>query len=145
MDAYELIEIYRNHIPDISLAENIMIFLRNLKKRFKLGIVTDGYVVVQENKVLALGLDRFMDAIVYTGNGKSKPSVEPLLEIAKKLDVNPTDCTYIGDNPLKDFGGAREAGFKTIRVLTGPYKDIKVEKDADLVVGSILDIKFSFL
>ena len=72
-------------------------------------------------------------------------STDKTVEIAKKLGVNPADCVYIGDNPLKDFEGARKAGFKTIRVLTGPYKDIKVEKDADLVVGSILGIKFPFL
>jgi putative hydrolase of the HAD superfamily len=33
---------------------------------------------------------------------------------------------YIADNPYKDFVGIKPQGFATIRVLTGPYKDIAI-------------------
>ena len=44
-----------------------------------------------------------------------KPSVEPYLRVLELLGVAPARAVYVGDNPAKDFLGARRAGMRSIR------------------------------
>jgi len=54
---------------------------------------------------------------------------------------------YIADNPNKDFVGLKPLGFKTIRVLKGPYKDLKKppEFEADLNIRSLAELDVELL
>jgi putative hydrolase of the HAD superfamily len=36
---------------------------------------------------------------------------------------------YFGDNPHKDFIGIKPLGFKTVRVLKGPYRGVEKEEE----------------
>jgi putative hydrolase of the HAD superfamily len=45
-----------------------------------------------------------------------KPSKKPFERVLSTLGVAGGDAAYIGDNPLKDFAGARQLGMKTVRV-----------------------------
>src|SRR5690606_4035747 len=63
----ELVEVYRNHEPNIYLYYGVEDHLARLKdKRVRLGLLTDGMPIMQKNKVHALGLDRYFDEIVYS-------------------------------------------------------------------------------
>ena len=39
----------------------------------------------------------------------------PFQRVLQLLDVSPANAVYVGDNPTKDFVGARSAGMKSIR------------------------------
>jgi phosphoglycolate phosphatase len=48
----------------------------------------------------------------------AKPHPAPLLEAARRLDVAPVDCIYVGDD-LRDVQAGRAAGMRTIAVHWG--------------------------
>ena len=123
----KLVAVYRSHKPEIKLAKNTKKTLKNLKNRYKLALITDGNKNVQRNKVYALKLNDLLDFIVYTddyGPSGKKPNVISFKKVLKELDGKPEEMIYIGDNPEKDFIGAKKIGIKTIQI----YRD-KVAKN----------------
>jgi putative hydrolase of the HAD superfamily len=50
---------------------------------------------------------------------------------------------YIGDNPFKDFFNCNKVGIKTVRVMRGMYKEIKVSKfyDAKIKIKNLSELK----
>ena len=90
-----------------------------LKPRFRLGLVTEGRRSAQEAKIRALGLEHWIEAAVILGEddrAEWKPSRKPFDRILGMLSIAGGEAAYIGDNPQKDFRGAREAGLQTIRI-----------------------------
>ena len=74
------------------------------------GIITDGYLVAQKRKVAALGLEQLVDYVVYSdefGRDHWKPSSVPYLIMMKMTGCTGPDCSYVSDNPLKDFVTAK--------------------------------------
>jgi putative hydrolase of the HAD superfamily len=114
-----LIDVYRSHKPDISLFTDAVSFLDRIHGQKKLGLLTDGYLNVQQNKVAALGIEHFFDIIVYTdemGRDFWKPHQAGYEKIMNNLSVIGNECIYIGDNPTKDFFSANKLGWKTIQI-----------------------------
>ncbi|MGL4452585.1 MAG: HAD family hydrolase [Sarcina sp.] len=118
----DLVEIYRNTYPEgIELYEDAKEFIKNAKaKGYKLGIITDGMSKVQWNKIKALELEKCIDKIVVSddlGRENWKPSIVPYKEILNYFEFEPKEAVYIGDNPNKDFIGARNLGLQTVRII----------------------------
>jgi putative hydrolase of the HAD superfamily len=116
----KLVNIFRNHKPDISLPSESREVLETLKSRYKLGLITDGYLPAQEFKVKTLGLEKFFDCIIYTeklGREFWKPSPAGFQKLVAELNVSANQCVYAGDNLKKDFLPANQMGFKTIRII----------------------------
>jgi putative hydrolase of the HAD superfamily len=99
-------------------------FDRLRRAGFLLGLVSDGLASVQRAKLRALAtLVGRLDVVVLTGElgpGHAKPSPVPFRVASTLLDVPPGDCTYVGNDPRKDFEGARRCGLRTIRVRDLP-------------------------
>jgi HAD superfamily hydrolase (TIGR01509 family) len=53
---------------------------------------------------------------------KHKPDPEPLLEAARRLDVSPAECAYVGDSPF-DIRAAKAAGMYAVAVTWGRIHD----------------------
>jgi putative hydrolase of the HAD superfamily len=116
---HHLVEVYRTHNPHITLYADATRALSMLRSHFRLGILTDGDSAVQRRKVRALGIEPLFDAILYSddlGRTHWKPSVLPFHHLLCRLGIEPAQAVYIGDNPRKDFIGARAVGLTTIRV-----------------------------
>ena len=80
----ELINIYRNHVPEISLAEDAEEILLYLKGEVPLAIITDGFKKQQSNKIKALGLDKFFslkNIIINEAPQLQKPSEKCFLQV----------------------------------------------------------------
>lgn len=115
----EMVKVYREHIPRIGFYPDSEGTLEELKKEFRLGLLTEGRRSAQEAKISALGLDRWMETVVILGEEERaewKPSRKPFDRILGMLSVAGSDAAYVGDNPLKDFRGARETGLRTVRI-----------------------------
>lgn len=119
-DVSAMVRVYRSHTPKVMLLPGAQALLTDLSQAgFLLGLLTDGYEVVQRAKVAALGLASMIPCIVYSdalGREHWKPHEKPFLEMAAALGVRGDACVYIGDNPAKDFVGARKLGWRTIRI-----------------------------
>jgi len=115
----ELVKIYRETKPALSLYPDGEKFLERLEKEhIKTGLITDGNVQVQHNKIRALGLDKRLDVVLASYDlGLRKPDAGVYVYCLEKLGCRPEEAVYIGDNPLKDFIGARKLGMRTVRVV----------------------------
>jgi len=116
----ELVNVYRHHVPNITPFPLVIDLLCSLRTtNYKVGLITDGYRDTQALKVKALDIACYFDAIVLSdvyGRENWKPAPLPYLEVLKSLFVEPADSVYVGDNPKKDFLGARGVGMKSIRI-----------------------------
>ncbi len=113
-----LIEVYRRHVPEIELALDARRLIDAYRDE-RLAVITDGYAETQLRKVEALGLVEPCEPVVRTGVwGRDfwKPHPRGYRFIQDHYGVNGRDCVYIGDNPKKDFIGARALGWRTIRL-----------------------------
>jgi len=110
---------YREHDPQIELAAETIEVLDALRGRYALGLVSDGRLAQQQKKVAALGIDRWISAIVLSdvfGRDHWKPSTKPFEEVLRQLRVSGDSAVYVADNPTKDFLGARQLDMGTIRL-----------------------------
>lgn len=147
-DMAELINIYRNSVPKLELYEDsIEILIWARKNGYRLGVITDGCSKVQWNKIQALQIEKFVDKIIVTDDlGKEfwKPNKKSYLDMIEFLKLEKDECIYIGDNPNKDFIGAKGIGIKTIRIIRekgdhiSTFLDEKYE--ADLNVANFFEL-----
>lgn len=141
----KLVGVYRSHTPKITLYPEAKDILEFFYRRKKTGLLSDGPVLMQDNKVTALGIRHYFQAVLFTdtlGRQCWKPHTAGYLKIADALGVPGSECLYVGDNPQKDFVGARTLGWKTVRVQRpdGIYAGIIVENaahEADVCVDSL--------
>lgn len=117
LDKAALLTLYRNHIPQISLSEDALKLLNEIKSRgFEVGIITDGRSVQQRNKISALGLDRVVpecNIIISEEFGSEKPSSANYEYFVSKFS-DAKEFYYVADNPKKDFLSPNALGWKTI-------------------------------
>jgi len=118
LDVADLVTLYRDHKPQILPLSGVPRLLECLHLTKKIGLISDGYLSVQKNKYEALGLNSFFDEIIFSdslGREYWKPSNKPYDIILNRLNVDPVEAVYIGDNPQKDFLYPNKIGMKTIR------------------------------
>ena len=113
----EVLEIYRNHKPDIHLYPGVVELIEKLKsKSIKIGIITDGRPEGQRNKLEALGLD-VNDVIITDELGGiqfRKPCDIAFRILMTRWRLNPADIVYVGDNPAKDFQAPQQLGMRSV-------------------------------
>ncbi|WPC41053.1 HAD family hydrolase [Clostridium sp. JS66] len=152
-DISDLVEIYRNAKPSLRLYEDALYFLKecsldNKKVKFNLGLITDGKASVQWNKIKALKLENYIDKIIVTddyGIDYWKPNEFAYREMMKHFNCTAEECIYVGDNPNKDFIGARKVNMHTVRIIRdiGDHMNTFLEKtyEADFKIKSLYELK----
>lgn len=115
----QLLLLYRNHKPNISLNKGTIECLDKIKKaNCVIGIITDGRSITQRNKIIALNLSHWIDnenIIISEEFGSEKPSEENYLYFEDKYpDMN---YFYIGDNVKKDFISPNKLNWCSICLL----------------------------
>lgn len=116
----KLVKIYRGHTPSITLPTESRNALNELKSKYTLALLTDGFLPAQQLKVKALGIEKYFRSIVYTeqlGREYWKPSPAGFQKIVEMLNVKPQNCVYIADNEEKDFIAPNKLGFLTIQII----------------------------
>ncbi len=129
----DLIEYYRNHIPDINLLPHSKKKLAEIKdKAYALGVLTDGRSKTQRNKLKSLEILHLFDEILISEEfGSQKPAKENYLYFVKKYPGK--KFIYIADNISKDFVSANKLKWLTICLKDDGsnihQQDIKVEPE----------------
>jgi len=131
----ELIEVYRNHKPKITLPQDSRDVLCELSTKYTLALLTDGFLPGQELKVRALGIEKYFKLIVYTeqlGREFWKPSPAGFEKIMQTLRTKPENTAYIADNEKKDFIAPNKLGFSTIQIKRPAriHTSVSVEPEA---------------
>ncbi len=82
----------------------------------KLGLVSDADAVVAGTILDALGLRKYFNVVVTSGElGIKKPDPKLFIEAARRLRVSTRECAVIGDS-WKDVEGGKKAGMKVVLV-----------------------------
>lgn len=112
-----LFNLYCNSDVIINLEPSVISVLKKLKSMsLKLGILTNGVVAAQKNKVKCLSLSQYFDHICYARDlGKlfEKPHSLAFSYICQKLYCEPQNVLFVGDHPVNDVQGAKDAGMMT--------------------------------
>ncbi len=139
--------VYRTHEVHLTAYPGVVAALEVLREAgIRTGVVSDGNAGVQARKLR--GLDDIatrLDVVVLTddlGPGHAKPSPVGFRVACRLLETSPSTTIYVGNDPRKDFVGARAAGLRTVRI--GPVPDeggsTVIESgaadDADITVDS---------
>lgn len=125
------LSVYRLHTPEIELYPDARRILKKLKND-PVYIVTDGNKNVQNNKIVALGLEKVVKKYFLSrsfGIKNEKPSPYCFEKICRLEKIKPSEAVYIADNPRKDFVGIKPLGFNTIRVMRGNYRDLTLAEE----------------
>lgn len=85
--------------------------------RIPWGVVTNNTEEYQRGKLAAVGLDQVQVVVGTDTAGAPKPDAAPFLAGCAGLGLDPADVLYVGDNPLKDGLGARDAGLVSLLIL----------------------------
>ncbi|MEB2314374.1 MAG: HAD family hydrolase [Sorangiineae bacterium] len=134
-DVRALVDRYRAHTPDITLLPDARAALEALHGRFQLAAITDGPLASQQAKARALGLEQWLEPIVFTaalGPNAGKPALDAFQLVEKRLGVSGTECVYVADNPQKDFIAPHELGWRTVRVRRPGGLHHELESAADV-------------
>ncbi len=90
--------------------------LRELRARgLELGLVTNGLVRVQEDKIRRLGLEPFFKAVLISEReGVRKPERQIFERALGRLGVAAEQAWHVGDHPVADVAGAHAAGLTAV-------------------------------
>jgi len=144
----DAVTVYRNHRPDIAPRDGVVEMLTALKETCRLGLLSDGFLPAQQYKLEALGIGDLFDAVVFTeklGRDCWKPSPAGFEAIREQLAIPHTSCTYIADNPAKDFVAPNALGWTTIQLRMPDQvhaaNPAPSDGEAQTVVSSLEDLQ----
>jgi len=116
----KLVQLYRNHIPKITLPDDTADVLHQLSAQFTLALLTDGFLPAQQLKVQVLGIENHFNCIIYTeqlGRDCWKPSPAGFEKLMQDLNQKPQNLAYVADNEQKDFIAPNKLGMLTIQLI----------------------------
>ncbi|WP_254761693.1 HAD family hydrolase [Natrinema marinum] len=118
---------YRETIADdLEPLPGVEAMLADLRGEYRVGLLTNGPVRAQRDKLETLGWEDAFDAALVTGELEAgKPDPRAFEAIADELSVDPAEAVYVGDEVEADVRGATETGLRAIQVLLadGPGPD----------------------
>jgi len=111
----------------------------------KIGLVTSTqrrYLKIKMQPLRHAGVDQLFDVIITSDDvEKRKPAPDPLIACAKRLDLQPENCVYVGDTAT-DIKAGKAAGMRTIGVLTGFDGQKMLEKESpDAILDSVRNLE----
>ncbi len=115
------------------------------KRGYIMGIISN---VITEREIPdwleADGLTKYFKSVVLSSVfGKRKPDPAIYLEAAKRAEVEPKRCAYVGDNFARDVEGTRNSGFGMIIIIPDEDdRDMKLspEQTPDLTINKLSDL-----
>lgn len=109
-----------------------------------LGVISAGLTIKQAEKLVRLRVLPYItpSAIFISDQlGISKPNVKLYLRACSDLNVRPSECMYIGDNPLTDIDPPKRIGMVTVRNMrSGRYIHIQGKTEPDYEIHNFWDL-----
>ncbi|MEF8758090.1 MAG: HAD family hydrolase [Halobacteriales archaeon] len=135
VDPEALAEAYREAIGEhIRPVEGVEHLLDSLAAEYRLGLLTNGSVRAQRDKIDRLGWGSLFDAIVISGHLEAgKPDERAFRAILDALEVPADGAIHVGDQVESDVEGATSAGLWAVQVLYhgGPEPDVRADGYVD--------------
>ncbi|QOR68937.1 HAD family hydrolase [Cytobacillus suaedae] len=109
-------DFWNDHFPlCFTVDQNSINIINTIKMHVKVAIITNGTTQRQKAKISNTNLHSCFDTIIISEEvGFSKPD-KHIFELAlSKLNVQPEDALFVGDDLEKDIGGCQNANMKGI-------------------------------
>ena len=147
----QCLRVYREHLPQITLFEGVEDLIQKLKSEgIFVGIITDGRVEGQRNKIAALGLDKLIPDIIITdelgGVQFRKPNDIGFRIMQCRWGVPFEEMVYIGDNLSKDFQAPGQLGMRSLYFENKDglyYDEIASEGNYEMKIENIADAYYN--
>lgn len=98
-----------------TLYQEVPQVLSTLGQKYRLVLVTNGPGDLQREKVAAVGLERWIDRIVVSGEvGSWKPHPEIFRRALELAEAGPAEAVMIGDSLERDIHGANTFGIRSV-------------------------------
>jgi putative hydrolase of the HAD superfamily len=142
----EVAAAYRDEIAaDLEALPDVELMLAELSERYRIGLLTNGPVRAQRDKLETLGWENAFDAALVTGELEAgKPDPRAFEAIAGELGVEPERTVYVGDEVEADIEGATGAGMTAIQILLedgpGPDPRAAAHVEQEAVATAVPDV-----
>lgn len=112
-------ESYREAIADaLEPVDGAEALVEELREEYRVGLLTNGPIVAQRDKLETLGWTDLFDVTVITGDlPAGKPDERAFGAVLSALDVDAGRAVYVGDQVETDVDGAKDAGLRAVQVL----------------------------
>ncbi|HHE0546001.1 TPA: HAD family hydrolase [Vibrio parahaemolyticus] len=91
--------------------------LMDLRKHYKLVVITNGPIFSQHPKLKATQMDEWVDHIIVGGEEpEEKPAASIFQKALNLVDVKPEEALHIGDSLAADIAGANNMGILSVWV-----------------------------
>lgn len=126
-DPVDVAREYRQRVTDALVpVPGVEGLLADLREEYRVGLLTNGPVLAQREKLRALGWTDAFDAALVSGELEAgKPDSAAFEALIDALGVDAAETVYVGDRVGDDVGGASASGLIPIQVLYpgGPERD----------------------
>ena len=133
---------FQAFLDSVHVTAPVVSLLEELQQTYRLGLLSN-YPCARSirESMDTLGLSVFFDAVVVSAEvGRVKPHEDAYRAILREMDVEATDCVYVGDNWLADIQGAKRMGMRAIYLQEHtPYETFAVQ-DGDYEADATIDV-----
>jgi putative hydrolase of the HAD superfamily len=114
---------FEDYVKSLELRPCARNMLKELSINYKSGLVSNfTYAPVIYAGLRRLGINQFFNAVLVSAEvGWRKPHIKIFEETLRRLGVKAEEAVYVGDSPLEDIRGAKDAGIKTVFVPSQFY------------------------
>lgn len=127
----------------LSLSPEISSLLKQLRRKYKLLLLTNGNTQAQREKVEAVGCETFFDRIVVAGDhAEQKPFPSIFRLCFDLLQVEPQDCIMVGDSLDTDIQGGVNAQVRATVWINSAGVALPVDSvTPDYTLSTVLDLE----
>lgn len=122
-----------------------IVVVRRLAGRWPLGLASSSNRELIDAVLAAGGIAGLFAATVSSEEvARGKPAPDVYLETARRLGVDPVDCTAVEDSH-NGILSAKAAGMRCVAIPNAHYPPGEAVRDADAVVGSLGELNLGIL
>ncbi len=109
---------FQDFINTLELREGAKKLIKQAQQQCKVALISNfTYAPVIYKSLRKVGISEFFTAVVVSEEvGWRKPSSHIFQHAINKLQIQANEAVFIGDSPIEDIKGAKQAGLKTIFV-----------------------------
>jgi HAD superfamily hydrolase (TIGR01549 family) len=111
---------FKDYVDMLEVRAGAKKLIKQAKEQCKVALISNfTHAPVIYSSLRKLGMNTFFNAVVISEeNGWRKPSSHIFQDALNKLQVQANEAVYIGDSPIEDIKGAKQAGLKTVFVAS---------------------------
>ena len=111
---------FKDYVETLELRAGAKKLIKQAAEQCKVALISNfTHAPVIYSSLRQLGINTFFNVVVVSEeNGWRKPSSHIFQDAIDKLQVQANEAVYIGDSPIEDIKGAKQAGLKTVFVAS---------------------------